>query len=376
MDKIKIRILYATPFGGMDKGGQVSLFYLINNLNTDNYTSLLVTLNEGELSDRVKKLGYEVFYRSFGSIKPKRLLKILSDIAWLVKLVKREEIAIMHKDHARDIFHASIVSLITGIPVIWHVRVTTPNPPLDMFNKLFVRKIIGISNAVNDRFIGFLYKRVKFIRILNCVDFKNFNIEEKVITNQKNKFNEGEDALIVTSSTQIVKVKGVDDFILSAAKLLTEGIDAKFPIIGQGSADDWNRVKNLISSLNVLGNVELLGYRNDVSAILLSSDIVVIASHENFEGGCPRLALEAMVAGKPLVATNIRGMKEIVNKNTALLIPEQSAKLMAGSIKKLLQNKELRSILSIEAKKLASEILDIKFYVSKIEKLYKSLITS
>ena len=376
MDKIKKRILYVTPFGGMDKGGQVSLFHLINNLNTDNYTPLLVTSNEGELVERVKKLGHEVFYRSFGSIKPKRLLNILSDIAWLVKLVNREKIAIMHTDHARDTFHATIASIITGVPVIWHVRVTTPNRPLDMFNKLFVRKIIGISNAVNDRFIGFLYKPHKFIKILNGVDFKNFNIEEKVIANLKNIFNGGEDVLIVTSGTQIVKRKGVDDFLQSAAQLLAEGVRAKFLIIGEGSPDDWNRVEGLISSLNVSGSVKLLGYRNDVPAILLSSDIVVIASHENFEGGCQRLALEAMVAGKPLVATNIKGMKEIVNKNTALFIPEQSPKEMAGSIKKLLQDKELRSTLGIEAKKMAYEMLDIKFNVSKIEKLYESLLTS
>ena len=360
----------------MDKGGQVSLLHLISHLNIDNYTPLLVTSNEGELSDRVQKLGHEVFYRSFGSIKPKKLSKILSDISWLVKLVKREEIAIMHTDHARDTFHASIVSLITGVPVIWHVRVTTPNRPLDMFNKIFVRKIIGISNAVNDRFIGFFYKRDKFIRILNGVDFNNFNIKKKVITDLKNKFNEGKDVLIVTSGTQLVKGKGIDEFILSAAELLTEGIDAKFLIIGQGSADDWNRVKNLIGSLNISASIELLGYRNDVPAILLSSDIVVIASHENFEGGCPRLALEAMVAGKPLVATNIRGMKEIVNNNTALFIPERSPEAMAESIKKLLQDEELRSALGIEAQKLAFEILDIKFNVSKIEELYESLLPS
>lgn len=373
---VKKRVLYITPFAGLDKGGQVSLFHLINNLNTDKYTPLLVTSNEGELSDRVRKMGHQVLYRSFGSIKPKRLLTILSDIAWLVKLVRREEIAIMHTDHARDTFHASIVSLFTGVPVIWHVRVTTPNRPLDMFNKLLVRKIIGISNAVNDRFIGFLYKRDKFIRILNGVDLKIFNIEKKVIADQKNKFNKGENILIVTSGTQIVKGKGVDDFILSAAKLLNEGIDAKFIIIGEGSADDWNRVEKLISSLNISSGIDLLGYRNDVPMILLSSDIVVIASHENFEGGCPRLALEAMAAGKPLVATNIRGMKEIVNKNIALFVPEQSPIAMAGAIKKLLQDKHLRSIMGIEAKKLASEILDIKFNVSAIEKLYESLLTS
>ena len=373
---MKKRILYITPFGEMNKGGQVSLFHLINNLNTKIYTPILVTSNEGELSVRVKRLGHQVLYRSFGSIKPKRIFKIISDIVWLVKLVKREEIVIMHTDHARDTFHSALVSLLTGVPIIWHVRVTTPNRPLDMLNKLIVRKIIGISNAVNDRFIGPFYKHDKFIRIFNGVDFKNFNIEEKIISDLREKLCRGEDVLIVTSGTQLVKGKGVDDFIQSASQLLAEGIKAKFLIIGEGSIDDRDRVENLISTLNVSKNVILLGYRKDVPAILMSSDIIVIASHENFEGGCPRLALEAMVAGKPIVVTNIRGMNEIVNNNSALFVPEQSPELMAYSIKLLLQDKELRIKLGNEAKKVASEILDIKVNVSKVEKLYESILTA
>lgn len=376
MESMKKRILYITPFGGMNMGGQVSLFHLINNLSTKLYTPLLVTSNEGELSDKIKKMGHQVFYRSFGTIKPKRIFNIISDIAWLIKLVKREKIVLIHTDHARDTFHSVFVSLLIGVPIIWHVRVTTPNRPLDMLNKLIVRKIIGISNAVNDRFIGPFYKHDKFIRIFNGVDFKNFNIEEKIISNLKEKLCMGKDVLIVTSGTQIVKGKGVDDFIHSAAQLLAEGIKAIFLIIGEGSIDDWNRVKNLISTLNVSKGVILLGYRKDVPAILMSSDIVVIASHENFEGGCPRLALEAMVAGKPLVVTNIRGMNEIVNNNSALFVPEQSPELMAYSIKLLLQDKELRIKLGNEAKKVASEILDIKVNASRVEKLYESLLTA
>ena len=138
--------------------GQVSLFHLIDNLSTKLYTPLLVTPNEGELSDKIIKIGHQVFYRSFGTIKPKRIFNIISDIAWLRKLVKREKIVLIHTDHARDPFHSALVSFLTGVPIIWHVRVTTPNRPLDMLNKLIVRKIIGISNAINDRFIGPFYQ--------------------------------------------------------------------------------------------------------------------------------------------------------------------------------------------------------------------------
>ena len=59
--KYEKRILYITPFSGMNMDGQVSLFHLIDNLSTKLYTPLLVTPNEGELSDKIIKIGHQVF---------------------------------------------------------------------------------------------------------------------------------------------------------------------------------------------------------------------------------------------------------------------------------------------------------------------------
>jgi glycosyltransferase involved in cell wall biosynthesis len=80
--------------------------------------------------------------------------------------------------------------------------------------------------------------------------------------------------------------------------------------------------------------VALLGARDDIPALLAAIDVFVLASHEE---GLPNSILEAMAAGRPVVATNVGGVAEaVVDGMTGYLVPHADARALGAAVRRLL----------------------------------------
>ena len=132
--------------------------------------------------------------------------------------------------------------------------------------------------------------------------------------------------------------KGIS-WLLKAAVLVPE---AKFVIAGDGP--DRERLQNLAAELCVQHRVVFLGFRRDIAELLSCCDAFVLPSL--FEGLCLVL-LEAMAAGKPVVATDIAGTNEvIIPDETGLLVPPANAEALAAAIKRVLHDPSLAARLA------------------------------
>jgi glycosyltransferase involved in cell wall biosynthesis len=104
------------------------------------------------------------------------------------------------------------------------------------------------------------------------------------------------------------------------------------------------------------GRLRLLGYRADVAALLAAADIFVLPSH--FEG-LPMSVIEAMLAGLPVVATDIRGPREqVVDGETGLLVPVRDAASLAGALRRLAEDGALRGRMGAAGLARARELFD------------------
>ena len=104
------------------------------------------------------------------------------------------------------------------------------------------------------------------------------------------------------------------------------------------------------------GRLRLLGYRADVAALLAAADIFVLPSH--FEG-LPMSVIEAMLAGLPVVATDIRGPREqVVDGETGLLVPVRDATSLAGALRRLAEDEALRGRMGAAGLARAREMFD------------------
>jgi glycosyltransferase involved in cell wall biosynthesis len=102
--------------------------------------------------------------------------------------------------------------------------------------------------------------------------------------------------------------------------------------------------------------LRLLGYREDVAALLAAADIFALPSH--FEG-LPMSVIEAMLTGLPVVATDIRGPREqVVDGVTGLLIPPQQVAPLAAALSRLAADPALRAAMGSAGKDRAQTLYD------------------
>jgi glycosyltransferase involved in cell wall biosynthesis len=119
--------------------------------------------------------------------------------------------------------------------------------------------------------------------------------------------------------------------------------------------------------------VRFLGMRDDVDELYLGMDLYVLASHRE---GFPRSAMEAAASGLPIIATNIRGCRQVVEHDvTGLLVPVRSAEGLAGALERLLGDPSLRSAMSAAAAARAATEFDQQRQIETTLATYARLMT-
>jgi glycosyltransferase involved in cell wall biosynthesis len=164
----------------------------------------------------------------------------------------------------------------------------------------------------------------------------------------------------------LTKIKGID-ILLEAFKLVsskTESISLK--IIGDGQMREF--CEDFIDKNNL--DIKLLGAFNHERTLkeISSSDIVVLASRTE---GYPRVILEAFEFGKPVIATNVGGIPQLLkNGENGILVDPCDHAGLAGAILKLCNDKGLRDKLGKSGKQSLEGMLSFEDSVKKIVEFY------
>ena len=130
------------------------------------------------------------------------------------------------------------------------------------------------------------------------------------------------DTFVVGTISRLVEEKGIKELIVAFEKFQTRVPNSLLIIVGERLVSDHNKDINLFlkEKQNSLShNLLLLGYRSNVSKILSMLDVFCLLS---WREGMPRSIIEAMMTGLPLIGTNIRGTRELIEHNkNGFLVP-------------------------------------------------------
>lgn len=140
-------------------------------------------------------------------------------------------------------------------------------------------------------------------------------------------------------------------------------------LIGDGARR--KELERLICNLGLSGRVHLMGFRSDIPQLLHAADYIVMSSH--FEG-LSLSSVEGMCVGKPFMASDVDGLREVV-KDAGVLFPHEDAQTLASEILSLESNPEKskaiadacrRRAMNFDISKMASEYLNIylNLYIS------------
>ena len=141
-----------------------------------------------------------------------------------------------------------------------------------------------------------------------------------------------------------------------------------------GEGPERSALEAQARTLGLADRVVLLGYRDDVCDLLASCDLFVLPSL--FEG-LPLSVLEAMAAGKPVVATAIGGTDEaVVHGETGLLVPPADAASLAKAIRTALSDPRLSQRLGAAGRARVYQEFSAQTMVRHITEIYDELLDS
>lgn len=158
--------------------------------------------------------------------------------------------------------------------------------------------------------------------------------------------------------------------IQAFAILAKEHPDMHLWLVGNGALRP--RMERTVAEMGLEAKVVFWGVRDDVPRLLAASDVFVLSS--DYEG-MPLAVLEAMAAGKPVVATAVGGVPELVEDGvTGILVPPGETEALAGGILRVLSDPGLRESMGQRAQEVALERFDIARTAREYEALYSSLL--
>jgi glycosyltransferase involved in cell wall biosynthesis len=179
-------------------------------------------------------------------------------------------------------------------------------------------------------------------------------------------------APIVVTVCQLRPEKAVEVLVEAAALLRSRQPELRVLVAGDGP--ERGRLESLIEELGLVDSVLLLGTRRDVPDLLVAADVAVCCS--DFEG-TPLSVMEYMGAGKPVVATRVGGLPEVVQDGVqGVHVEARDPVGLADALARLLEDEPLRRRLGDAARIRQRTTFDLDAAVRRIEDLYDQLFLS
>ena len=210
---------------------------------------------------------------------------------------------------------------------------------------------------------------------VDTVKFSGVGINENIVQAlyQELGIAGSQSGIIVTLIARLLWDKGIAEFVEAARVLKPKYPSALFLLIGPIDTGNPAAVPGqYVERVEREGLIMYLGDRTDIVEILYISDIITLPSYRE---GVPRILLEAMSMGKPIISTDAVGCREVVEEGkNGLLAPVKDHIALASAIEKLINDEELRIRMGQYGREKALREFDEKIVVVQTLKLYEELL--
>jgi len=372
-------------------GGEVSLFNLVTHLDRRKFEPIVVLAQEGELREKLSRVGIEVHVLPLGSdvgevrkdslvgarsISFGQIAQIALYVWRLSRFLRARGAQIVHANSLKADILGAFAARLAGVPIIWHVRdrIADDYLPLTAARAFrlacrFLPSFVIVNSMATMETLHL--PRTRRARVLyNGVVHDGLPLDDFPSSSASN--GDGHGAPVIALVGRISPWKGQDIFLRAAAEVVKEFPDARFQIIGAplfGEEDFEREVRALCASLGLDENVEWLGFRRDVPALVARCDLLVHASKTGEPFG--QVVVEAMMAAKPVVATRGGGIPEIVlDGETGLLVPMNDAPSMASAILEILRDPQRAREMGSNGQARAHSTFTIERTAAKVEDVY------
>ncbi len=285
--------------------------------------------------------------------------------------IRENKIQIVHAHVARDYIPASIACMAAhDAKFVLTRHVMFPLKPFNRFALKNLAMAIGVSDAVGAE-LRRLFAANKVKVISNGIDIENLSLVDplKLRHEFRELHNIPADAYLIGTLGELKELKGQNEFVLAAAEIMKSVPDAHFVIVGLDNTVDkrFRRdLKRLAGVLNIADRIIWLDWLENTAPFFSAIDIFVSPSRSESFG---LAILEAMVHGKPIIATETDGAKQLL-KGCGRLVPINDAIKMSAAIVDVINDRSEMTRRGELARTSAAERYSLKRMVDETEAAY------
>lgn len=377
---IRILCLNATAeLGGTD----TDLLTMIRAMDRAAFEPVVVLPQPGPLDEAYRALGVEVRYLSLrlpGRRSPlrqqlRRLVAGTRGMASLAALIDREQIDLVYCNSLLAL-PGALAARAAGRPCVVHSGELYDRPRLvaDLLYHTagaLAARIIVSSETVRRRFPAWCRSRVH--TIYNGIDLSRFRPDLSG-ARLRRECGFAPDAPVAGFVGRLVPWKGPDRFLQACARVAQACPQARFLLVGSmlaGYEDYAASLQHVAAAPDLRERVALRLNRTDVPAHLAAMDVFVHASVRPEPFGI--VVIEAMAAGRPVIASAAGGVLEIIDRPEAgVLVPPGDVEGLAQAMLALLGDRARRARLGAVGRRLALERYDIRMVMPRIEAVLRA----
>jgi glycosyltransferase involved in cell wall biosynthesis len=293
----------------------------------------------------------------------------------LVRLIIEERPTIVHTHSSKAGLLGRLAAKIAGVPHIVH----TPHGHVFyghfgfLASKIFLR-VEKVFSRITDRIVALTdgekndYEKLsvcpseKLLKIHSGVDIAQYMKPIGNMVEKKRSLGLDQNEAVIGFVGWLLPIKGPEYLIKAMEYVWPEHPEASLVFVGKGDLDVDLRAQAL--RMNANGKVKFLGWRDDINEIMPVFDMLVLPS---LNEGMGRVLVEAMAAGKPVVASRVGG------DETGYLVPPADAEALADGIKKLLDDPGKAWEMGQRGKEYCRQF-SLEAMIEKLDDLYSDLI--
>lgn len=298
----------------------------------------------------------------------------------LIKIMRHEHPNIVHTHTSKAGILGRWAAFLARVPIIIH----TPHGHvfwgylgrckasfyiiLERLTACITDKIIALTQQEKKDHLHFLIaSEDKFSVVHSGINLDRFSNLSVNSADMKRKLGISKGNLVVGTAGRLTHVKGHRYLIEAAGEIVDVRPDTTFVFLGDGKL--LNELKNMASRLGIEENVKFLGWRPDVAEIISTFDIFVLPS---LNEGMGRVLIEAMALGKPIVASDVGGIPDlVVDSKNGYLVPVGDVEALVARIRELLDDSGKREKMGKNGKS-RSVNYSSDLMVKKIDRLYQA----
>lgn len=270
----------------------------------------------------------------------------------LWRILRRERVDVLHTHNPKPGVYGRVIGRLTGTPIVVNtihgLYATEGSPPL---KRALVYGLEWIASRFSDAelvqspedFEMLTARRIlppsKTTLLGNGVDLGRFTPERAAVSRRslRKEIGAGPEKVVVGMVGRLVAEKGVPELIAAAQRL---GEEYLLVVAGPADPEKADAVPEEMIRVGEEAGMRFLGMRTDVESLYGAFDMFVLPSHRE---GFPRAAMEAAASGLPVIATDIRGCRQVVEPGVnGELVPVGDVDSLVAAIEKVGADEELR----------------------------------